>query len=82
MSELLSQDSEVASLKEKYGRECRIMKNVGDFAYVVDVRPANLDIAIKFQLPGKILYSFSQTSCKDILTPKLAVKILLYLIRN
>ena len=46
------QTEEVTHLKEKMGRECRVMKDVGEFTHVVDIRPSNMNLSIKFQLSG------------------------------
>ena len=54
-----AQAAEVSTLKERYGRECRVMKNVGEFTHVVDLRPADLDVSFKFQLSGKVLLCYN-----------------------
>lgn len=48
----MSQESEAASLKEEYGSKIRVIKDVGDFTYVINFKPEGLDLAIKFQLLG------------------------------
>ena len=35
---LTSVDQEVAELKAHYDRQCRVMKNVGDYMYMLDVK--------------------------------------------
>ena len=49
MANLISQENESSLLKEKYGPKIRVIKDVGDFSYVINFRPENLDLAIKFQ---------------------------------
>ncbi len=46
------QDSEISSLKEEFGKECKIIKDVGEFHYVVSIRPSTVDVVFKFQLSG------------------------------
>ena len=50
------QTAEVASLKEYYGKACRVIADVGDFTHIVAIQPLDLGlITIKFQLPGRFM---------------------------
>ena len=53
MTENLSQEKESSDLKDKYGTKIRVIKDVGDFTYVINFRPENMDFAVKFQLFGE-----------------------------
>ena len=44
--------SEVASLRDKYGRSCRVLFGVGEVACMVDVKVANGQLTFKFQISG------------------------------
>ncbi len=48
-----STEIEVSSLKKNYGSKCKVIHNIGDFIYVIDVRLKEMDLALKFQLEGK-----------------------------
>ena len=47
-------EAELVSLKEVMGAECRVIKDVGEFSHVVNLRPADLEFVLKFQLTGKL----------------------------
>ena len=58
MTEIVSQEKELSDLKVKYGSKIRVIKDVGDFTYVINFRPENMDIAVKFQLLGELFGFF------------------------
>lgn len=44
----------ILEIKElKQASSCKIIKDVGSFAYVVTSRVTNTDVSVKFQLTGK-----------------------------
>ena len=47
------QKEEITSLKEKYGRQCRILPNVGEYTYVINMLPTDSHLSVKFQLGGE-----------------------------
>ncbi len=49
----ISQEAETSELKKTFESEVRIIKDVGEFTHVINFRPNNMDLAIKFQLFGK-----------------------------
>ena len=59
MTEMVSQERESSDLKDKYGTKIRVIKDVGDFTYVINFRPENMDLAVKFQLFGESFNFFT-----------------------
>ena len=53
---------ELQTLKASYPG-VKVLRDVGDFKYIVNVRPEHLDISFKFQLSGKISMIMYQYSC-------------------
>ena len=49
---------EIQQLKLKYEKDCRIIENIGDFAYVVQVALPKWNVTVKFQVSGKTYISF------------------------
>lgn len=47
-----AREIEVRRLKKRFGEDCRIIENIGDFACVVQVVLKQSDITIKFQVSG------------------------------
>ncbi|XP_064606358.1 uncharacterized protein LOC135471184 [Liolophura sinensis] len=45
-----AQEAEIVKLKETFPDQIRVIKNLGEFIYVVNVHPEGLDVNIKFQL--------------------------------
>ena len=50
--ESCSVSSEIESLKERFGLDCRVIDNIGDFVHVVSISFKQWDIKIKFQISG------------------------------
>ena len=50
---------EVDCVKQVLGSEVRIIKDVGDFCYVINWRSTTQDLSIKFQLTGKYGQNFN-----------------------
>jgi hypothetical protein len=46
-----SQKSEVDALSAKYGKDCRVIADVGDFTFIVAIKMPQ--VTLKFQLDGK-----------------------------
>jgi hypothetical protein len=44
--------SEISELKEKYGSNCRVIQNIGEFTHVVTIVVKEWDIKLKFQISG------------------------------
>ena len=53
---------ELQTLKASYPG-VKVLRDVGDFKYIVNVQPEHLDISFKFQLSGKISMIMYQYSC-------------------
>ena len=49
-----AQTSEINRLKEIYGKQCKVIKDIGDFSHVVDVKLGEADCSVKFQLEGEL----------------------------
>ena len=48
-----AQTSEINRLKEIYGKQCKVIKDIGDFSHVVEVKLGEADCSVKFQLEGE-----------------------------
>ena len=48
-----AQKSEIATIKAIYGKQCKVIKDIGEFSHVVEVKLGYSDCSIKFQLEGK-----------------------------
>lgn len=46
-----SQEQEVADIKKEFPG-CKVIKDVGDFKYVVDIKSDSMEFSIKFQIEG------------------------------
>jgi hypothetical protein len=44
--------AEISGLKEKYGSNCRVIENIGEFSHVITVTLKEWDIKIKFLISG------------------------------
>ena len=49
------QQAEVDALRHKFDKSCRVIRDVGDFAHVIDIKPTQSLLAFKFQLPCKVV---------------------------
>lgn len=49
---------EVAQLKTTYQKNCRVMKTVGDFTYVISLQLPEQNVQLKFQLTGESFFQF------------------------
>ena len=52
MSSTELQNSEIEALKAAYPGNCKVIKDVGDFTHVIDIKHENEHLALKFQLEG------------------------------
>ena len=50
-----AQTSEIDRLKEMYGKQCKVIKDIGDFSHVVEVKLGESECSVKFQLEGESL---------------------------
>ena len=48
----LIQETEVQAIKAEFDGTCRIIKDLGEFTYVVTLQPSGKDIIYKFQMTG------------------------------
>ena len=48
-----AQTSEINRLKEIDGKQCKVIKDIGDFSHVVEVKLREADCSVKFQLEGE-----------------------------
>lgn len=48
----LIQETEVKAIKAEFDGTCRIIKDLGEFTYVVTLQPSGKDIIYKFQMTG------------------------------
>merc|ERR1712004_911441 len=44
--------SEIKEIEREYGDACRVIADIGDFSYVVDVKLQINGLSIKFQIPA------------------------------
>ena len=47
-----AQISQIETLREIHGNRCRVIRDIGQFSHVVEVKLNQSDCAIKFQLQG------------------------------
>lgn len=47
------QDTEITAVKAKYPDQCRVIRDIGEFKYVIAVQPIRDQLVLKFQLPGE-----------------------------
>ncbi|KAL5014423.1 hypothetical protein ScPMuIL_008693 [Solemya velum] len=46
------QDTEITAVKAKYPDQCRVIRDIGEFKYVIAVQPIRDQLVLKFQLPA------------------------------
>ena len=51
-----SQRSEISEIKEIHGKQCKVIKDIGEFSHVVEIKLGDSDCSIKFQLEGNYYF--------------------------
>ena len=62
----------IQKLKDVYGQQCRVITDVGEYAYVINVKLYDALLSIKFQLAGnRPEYQKSKCVCRIVMKFKL-----------
>jgi len=51
---------EISQLKEKFGTDCRVIDNIGEFSHVISISFKQWDVKVKFQITGTIVNVYFQ----------------------
>jgi len=47
-------EAEISQLKERFGQDCHVIRDVGDFSHVVSIFFKKWSVTLKFQITGII----------------------------